>query len=158
MTKKIKKDETNNKILELEKQIQELKIGWQRTQADFDNYQKRIESEKLENLAYTKAEFMTKLTPVLDNFYRAFAQIKKDDQISNGFRQIQKQLEDILKEEGLEKIPANSGDKFDPNFHEAISYEENSQVKDTIIDTYESGWQFENKVLKPAKVRVSKGK
>lgn len=109
-------------------------------------------------MAYAKAEFMTKLTPVLDNFYRAFSQIKKNSEMTNGFRQIQKQLEDILKNEGLEKIPSDAGTKFDPNFHEAISYEQNSKPKDTIIDTYESGWQFQGKVLKPAKVRVSRGK
>lgn len=163
----IKKHQKDNQIIKLEKEIKELKTGWQRTQADFDNFRKKTESEKLENMAFAKAEFMTKLTPVLDNFYRAFSHIKADpsrlgraeasDPAIQGFYQIQKQLEDILASEGLQKIPTESGLKFDPNFHEAISYEENNLPIDTIIAELESGWQFQSKVLKPAKVRVSKG-
>lgn len=152
-------DNRDNQIIKLKKEIQELKIGWQRTQADFLNYQKRTESERLENLSFSKAEFMAKLTPVLDNFYRAFLQIKKDDPTIQGFYQIQKQLEDILNIEGLEKIPAEQDTKFDPNFHEAISYEENKETPtDHIIAELESGWMFQNKIIKPSKVRVSKGK
>lgn len=153
MTKKHSKKETDNL-----KEIEELKKGWQRTQADFDNFVKRVEGEKLENLAQAKAEFMVKISPVLDNFYRAFANTKKDDPIVSGFLQIKKQLEDILADEGLKKISTQKGTKFDPNLHEAISYEENDLPTDTIIDELESGWQFEDRVVKPAKVRVSKGK
>ncbi|MCL5407216.1 MAG: nucleotide exchange factor GrpE [Patescibacteria group bacterium] len=153
----IKKHQKNNEIIKLEKEIKELKTGWQRTQADFDNFRKKTEIEKVENMAFAKAEFMTKLTPVLDNFYRAFSQIKADDPTTQGFYQIQKQLEDILNIEGLQKIPAQPGTKFDPNFHEAISYEENNLPVDTIIGELESGWMFQDKIVKPAKVRVSKG-
>ena len=145
---------------ELEKQIKELKKGWQRTQADFDNYRKKIESEKLENLAFAKAEFMAKLTPVLDNFQRAFEHAphhKTNSKWISGVKQIEKQLEDILNIEGLKKILANPGDKFDPNFHEAISYEENTLPCDSIIGELESGWIFEDRVIKPAKVRISRG-
>jgi len=109
-------------------------------------------------MAFAKAEFMTKLTPVLDNFYRAFSHAKTNDPTVQGFLQIQKQLEDILTSEGLQKISSSAGTKFDPNFHEAISYEENSLPEDSIIAEMESGWMFNNKVLKPAKVRVSRGK
>lgn len=152
--KKIQQDQT---ITDFKKQIEDLKAGWQRSQADFENFQKRVEAEKLENLAFAKAEFMTKLAPVLDNFYRAFEHLKKNDKVVLGFRQIQKQLEDILRQEGLEKIPAEPGTQFNPEFHEAISYEENKLPKDAIISELESGWTFEGRVIKPAKVRVSKG-
>ncbi len=143
--------------------IQELKEGWQRTQADFDNYQKRTEAEKLENIAFAKAEFMIKITPVLDNFRRAFEhkptstyEVEVGRYIS-GIKQIEKQLEDILLAEGLERIDTSG--EFNPAFHEAISCEVNKKVPaDHIIAELESGWMFGNKVLKPAKVRVSKGK
>lgn len=164
-----KRDNLDNQTLKLEKEIKELKAGWQRTQADFENYKKRVEAEKLENFAYAKAEFMTKIAPVLDNFEYAFAHIKKDpSRIGRraeadtpeieGFLQIKKQLEDILVEEGLEKIPSQSGTRFDPALYEAISYEKNDLPADTIIETCESGWKFGERVIKPAKVRVSKGK
>lgn len=141
--------------------IHELERGWQRTQADFENYRKRVEEVNLENLSLAKAEFMTKITPVLDNFRRAFEHVPKKAQHSLvilGLKQIEKQLEDILTSEGVQKIPAEHGQKFDPQYHEAISYEENHLPEDTIISELESGWQFQGKVLKPAKVRVSKGK
>lgn len=140
--------------------IKELEAGWKRSQADFENYRKRVEAERQENLSLAKADFITKITPVLDNFSRAFEHLpKKDTAVIDGFRQIQKQLEDILANEGLQKIPAYRDQKFDPALHEAVSCEENDKIAcDHIIGEVESGWLFGDKVLKPAKVRVSKGK
>lgn len=159
---KEKKDNLGSQIIKLKDEIEKLKEGWQRTQADFDNYRKRTEGEKLENLAYAKAEFITKLTPVLDNFRRAFEHMPKNiknDSFSLGVKQIQKQLEDILCDEGLKKIVSSRGTKFNPECHEAISCEENKDIAaDCIIGELESGWIFSGRVLKPAKVRVSKGK
>lgn len=155
------KKKTGDNIAKLQKQIDDLKTGWQRTQADFENYQKRVEVEKLENLAYAKAEFMTKIAPVLDNFELAFKHAphhKSDTHWIVGIQQIKKQLQDLLASEGLKQIPSSSGTKFDPALHEAISCEENDLPTDTIIGTLESGWQFQGRVLKPAKVRVSRGK
>lgn len=147
-----------SKIQALQAQIEELKQGWQRTQADFENYRKKNEAEREEILMLMKADFLKKITPVLDNFRRALEQLPNDSDWAEGIKQIQKQLEDILMTEGLQRIPANSGDKFDCNLHEAISCEQNKNIpSDHIIAEIESGWKFEDKVIKPAKVRVSKG-
>jgi len=164
MNKKNKKrdnlDNPDNQLIELKKKIDELETGWQRTQADFANYQKRSEEQKLNIIAAANTDLMLRLTPVLDNFRRAFTHASDDkDPIFLGVKQIEKQLEDILTGEGLKKIEAASGTKFDPNLHEAISFEPNEKVKaDHIIAELESGWMFRDKVLKPTKVRVSKGK
>lgn len=142
----------------LEEKIQELESGWKRTAADFDNYKKRNEEMRGESIEYAKADFMTKITPVLDNFRRAFSHTPNND-FTKGVKQIEKQLEDILTSEGLERINVKPGDKFDCNLHEAISCEVNDKIPmDHIITEVESGWKYKNKVLKPAKVRVSKGK
>jgi molecular chaperone GrpE len=151
MTKKIKKDNMTEKIKELEN-------GWRRTQADFENYRKRTDEQKFELVKQSHADFMTKITPVLDNFKRAFAHAPENDKFSDGIKQIEKQLEEILVAEGLTKIDAKPGIKFDHNLHEAISYEENELSVDCIISELESGWEFNGRVIKPAKVRVSKGK
>lgn len=144
-------------INEAELKIKELETGWQRCQADFENFRKRIESQKFEMVNLAKADFMAKMTPVLDNFSRAFEHLDINDSTISGLKQIEKQLEDILKNEGLEKI--NASGEFDPNFHEAISYEQNADIPaDHIIAEAQSGWKFGEKVIKPAKVRVSKGK
>ncbi len=146
------------KIKELEEKIKELEEGWKRTQADFENYKKRSEEQRGEILMMMKADLLTKITPVLDNFRRAFEHAPEND-FSFGIKQIEKQLEDILTSEGLEKISANPGDKFDCNLHEAISCEKNRKIPaDHIIAETESGWMFSNRVIKPVKVRVSKGK
>lgn len=146
----------------LEAKIKELEDGWKRTQADFENYRKRNEEQKLEMIMLAKADFMTKITPVLDNFRRAFTHAphhKNDSEWVSGIKQIEKQLSELLAQEGLNEIPAHPGQKFDPALHEAISFEKNKDIPaNHIIAEVESGWQFDNKVLKPAKVRVSKGK
>ena len=144
------------KIDKTKQKIKELEEGWKRTQADFENYRKRTEEQRGEILM--KAEFLAKITPVLDNFRRAFKH-SPDDEFARGIKQIEKQLEDILTSEGLKKIPAEIGAKFDPLIHEAISCEGNKRIPaDHIIAETESGWIFNGKVIKPAKVRVSKGK
>lgn len=163
--KKHKKDhsrrgraEVDHRIIELENKIRELEDGWKRTQADFENYRKRSEEEHGEILELTKADWLAKITPVLDNFRRAFEHAPDDD-FTRGIKQIEKQLEDILTSEGLQKIPATPGTKFDPLVHEAISHEPNKDIPtDHIIAETESGWQFDEKIIKPAKVRVSRGK
>jgi len=144
------------KIAKQDEQIKELKEGWQRCQADFENYKKRTESQKFEMVDLAKADFMTKITPVLDNFRRAFEHLDINDPKIVGLKLIEKQLEEILATEGLTRVDTTC--KFDPNLHEAISYEVNKKIPtDTIIAELESGWEYGNKVIKPAKVRVSKG-
>jgi molecular chaperone GrpE len=142
----------------LHEKMKELEDGWKRTAADFANYKKRSEEQKSVILEFQKADFMTKITPVLDNFRRAFLHAPEDE-FARGIKQIEKQLEDILQAEGLEKIATNPGEKFDCNLHEAISCEPNKKVPaDRIIAETESGWKYKNRVLKPTKVRVSKGR
>lgn len=145
------------KNAKIEEQIKELKEGWQRTQADFENYKKRTEAQKFEMLELAKADFLTKLAPVLDNFRRAFEHLDINDPKIAGLKLIEKQLEDILSSEGLTKIDTSG--VFDPALHEAISAETHDKIPvDHIIAELESGWKFGEKVIKPAKVRVSKGK
>lgn len=156
MTKK------NPTIEKLELKVAELESGWKRTQADFDNYQKRSEDQKLNIITAANTDLMLQIVPVLDNFRRAFSHAPNPptggDNFTLGIKQIEKQLEDILTTEGLKRIETHNR-KFDPQKHEAISYEENDKIPaDMIIAEAESGWEFNGKVLKPAKVRVSKGK
>jgi molecular chaperone GrpE len=141
---------------ELEDKIKEMENGWQRCQADFDNYRRRTEEQKSAIADFIKTELLTKLAPVLDNFRRAFEHLDITDPKIMGLKMTEKQLEDILKSEGLERIETQG--QFDPILHEAISHEESAVPADDIIEEIESGRKFGDKVIKPAKVRVSKGK
>jgi molecular chaperone GrpE len=155
---------------EFKKKVKELEDGWQRTQADFENYRKRVESQRADLIQYANQELILKIVPVLENFRRAAEHIPQcrpslnQEEITKisswieGIKSIEKQIESILADEGVEKI-ATTGKKFDPYFHEAVAYEEHSnQEEGMIVNELEAGYQMRDKVIKPAKVRVSKGK
>lgn len=159
--KKDKKAEPQ-KIAKLQQQINELKSGWQRTQADFENYRKRMESLKTEWISNANTDLILKILPIIDNF--RLANLHTPENLKNtawveGIRQIEKQLETIFTQEGLTKILVKPGEIFDHNFQEAISYESNNKFPENqIIQVLEEGYKFNDKVLRPTKVRVSKGK
>lgn len=155
------------------KHVNELEDSYKRLAAEFANFQRRTESEKLTIAERAKTDLLEKLFPIVDNLERAslhaptinldsFAELSEEDfkKIASyfaGLRLIEKQLEAALAQAGLTRIAA-AGQVFNPNLHEAISYEASTQVPaDHIIDEVESGWQIAGKVVRPAKVRVSQG-
>lgn len=177
MTKKTSRSKPNtheSKITELEHELATLKDSRARLAADYANLEKRIQTERTSIYQSAQASLLEKIFPVLDNFYRAsshaptialdsnLAELTEDDfkKINNyflGLRMIEKQLEEVLSEAGLKRI-STKGEPFNPAMHEAISHEPNGEVAaDHIIDEIESGWQIDGKVIRPAKVRVSKG-
>ncbi len=165
MDKKIKnikpqQDEQEVKIIALEDKVKELTSGWQRTQADFENYRKRVEGLKAEWIKSANTDLILKLLPLLDNFRRANAHLPENLQEDNwalGVGQIEKQFETILSQEGIQRIETKSGDSFDHNIHEAITAQESDEFKtDQIIQVLEDGYMFGNKVLRPVKVVVAK--
>lgn len=142
------------------KQAEEYLVGWQRTQADFENYRKRTEEAKAGLAHLAAADAYLRMTPILDDFRRAFAHLPADQKDSawvTGMQQVEKHLRSILAQAGL--TPIDDGGTFDPLLHEAIAYEEHPEHDDgTIIDIVECGWKLGDRVIKPARVRVSKGK
>lgn len=161
------------KKTKLEKELGEALVAKMRLSADLDNQQKRFAQEKENISAQARGEIIAKLFPIFDNFYRAsthapkvsledLPKLSEDDfkriySYFSGLRQIEKQMEAMLKEMGLERIKTK-GQEFDPELHEAISHEADATIpEDYIIDEIEVGWMLNGKVLRPAKVRVSKG-
>jgi len=153
-------------------QLEQAKQDYTRLAADFANYQKRLEQERLSMQRSANDQLLTKLFPIFDSFYLAIrhnplellakpklapADQGKIRQFVEGVALIEKQMEDTLSQVGLSRIPTK--DKpFDPASHEALTYETNDTVPaDVIIDEVETGWQIDGVVIKPAKVRVSKG-
>lgn len=156
----MKKEKLNPKIKELEEKIAELTAGWQRAQADFENYKKRTAQEKIDLCNNSNANLIYDILPVLDNFQLAAKHIPenlKDDNWAIGIKQIEKQLEDVLSSEGLEKIET-IGHKFDPNFHEAMEHIASDKPEDEIVEEILAGYKFNNNILRPSKVKVSNGK
>lgn len=130
-----------------------------RLQADFENWRKRVEQEKLFLVENGSAALVEKLLPVLDNFERALAAPRKngdEESFRAGVEMIYKQLMDLLRDEGLKPIQS-VGLPFDPALHEAFAYEERKNGNDhSVIEEARKGYHFKGRVLRPSLVKVSK--
>ncbi|MCU1230906.1 MAG: nucleotide exchange factor GrpE [Acidobacteria bacterium] len=128
-----------------------------RTMADYENFRKRAEREKQDFFRYALAGTMKDLLPVLDNFERALEHSEEDDDFHKGVSLIYKQLAEALQKAGLRAI-TESNVKFDPNIHEAVVREENSSVPShTVVDVLQKGYFLNDRLLRPALVKVAVG-
>lgn len=130
---------------------------WRRTSADFANYRKRTEREWNEVRAMASADVIRQLFPVLDDFDRAFKAVPEEFQGHpwvEGFRLIERKFMQILEQAGVKVIEA-VGKPFDPNFHESVAMEESDQPHGTVLEEYRRGYQLNDKVLRPAMVKIA---
>lgn len=144
-----------NQLKEAEAKIVEYKDGWARSQAEFQNYRKRIERDNEMMYASMKGDIIKKVLPALDDLERALANRPADDAWASGIELIARKMQNILEGEGLKRIDAK-GKPFDPNFHEAISHEPNDEVEsEHVIDVVQNGYMLGERVIRPALVRVA---
>jgi molecular chaperone GrpE len=131
-----------------------------RSSADLDNYRKRMGKEREEAIKFANSSFLERLIPVLDNFefgLQAARSASSPASILEGMTMVQKQFQDFLSSAGIEAIDA-TGKHFDPQWHEAISQEENEQVPEgTVIRQLRPGYKLRDRLIRPANVVVSKG-
>jgi len=130
-----------------------------RSQADFENYKKRAAREKEDAVKYANSSLLQRLVSILDNFEMGLAAAKTDgtqSPIYSGMVLVQKQLNDLLEENGLQTIEAEDK-KFDPNLHEAIAHEPSETPEGTVIRQARRGYRFKDRLLRPARVVVSSG-
>ena len=142
---------------ELEKTIETLRDQCLRLQAEFDNFRKRVAREREQTVAYAGQRVMEALLPVLDNFRRAVQSPGESVELFlSGVAMVEKQLEDILAQQGLERIEAE-GQPFDPNVHEAVGVVEGSGLPDnTVAEVLQSGFALKGRLLRPAMVKVAR--
>jgi molecular chaperone GrpE len=131
-----------------------------RLQADFDNYRKRMEKERDQARHLGVEHLVEQLLPVLDGFDRALA--AHDDpayeDYRKGFELIRKQLWDLLAKQGVHRIES-VGKEFDPNIHHAVEHVPTNDYPDgAVIEEFQPGYIFHNRVLRPAMVRVAGGR
>ena len=144
-----------NQLKEAEAKVVEYKDGWARSQAEFQNYKKRIERDNEMMYASMKGDIIKKVLPALDDLERALANRPADDAWASGIELIARKMQNILEGEGLKRIDAK-GKEFDPNFHEAISHEPNDEVEsEHVIDVVQNGYMLGERVIRPALVRVA---
>lgn len=154
--KKEEKKELN--LEECQKQRDEYLAGWQRAKADLINF-KREEAERLQELIrFVQEENLLKLLPILDNLNLAEKSLPeklREDEHTQGLLNIKKQFEDLLKSQGVEEIDVKG--KFDPNFCEAVEMVEDKNLESgTVSEEVQKGYKINNRVLRPAKVKVIK--
>jgi molecular chaperone GrpE len=152
--------------LALQKECADYKAGWQRELSDYQNLQKDVARQRGEWAAMSDAQMLSEFLPVYDNFKKAFAALHAaggepgrttDDSWTKGIGFIMKQMGDVIKGHGIEEIKT-VGEPFDATKHETVGEEESEAEAHTIIREVEGGYMIKGKVLKVAKVIISKTK
>ncbi len=155
-------NEQNNLPTELEECIKlrdEYLAGWQRCKADFLNYKKE-EAERMEVVVdYAKRKLLLDILLIFDAFDKAQENLPEDltdNQWGDGFLQIKKQFDDVLKQEGILEIKA-LGEQFNPEWHEAIEQVEAvNEESGRVVEVLQKGYTIDGKLLRAAKVKVNK--
>jgi molecular chaperone GrpE len=131
-----------------------------RKTAEFDNYRKRTERDRIQLSEAAAADLLTELLPLVDDMERALAAESaagEGDAIRKGVELIQKQLLELLRKRGVKPIEALGAD-FDPHFHMAVSYEPaEGRREGEVIEEFRRGYMLGDRLLRPAMVKVAKG-
>lgn len=156
-----KKSEIENLKKDLErinKKAEEYLNGWKRAKADYINFKRESEKKQKEIIQFAQAGLLLELFPLMDQFKRAFNHLpddlKKSDWLE-GIRHIQNNLKKILAEAGIKEIKT-VGEKFNPEFHEAVERVESDKPSGTIVMETQTGFTLHDKVIIPARVKVAK--
>jgi molecular chaperone GrpE len=143
------------KLEETEAKANEFRDSWMRSQAEFQNYKKRLDRDNELKYVSMKGDIVKKVLPVLDDIERALQNRPADNAWANGIELIARKLQNVLDSEGIKRIEAE-GLEFDPNFHEAISHEPADGVKSGfVIAVVQNGYILGERVIRPALVRVA---
>jgi len=168
-----KLDQAEHQLAKLKDELEKSEQARSRITADYHNLEKRLVKEQQELRHRHASDLLEKLFPIFDNLYRAshhapaltvddIAKMNEEDlsKIASyfaGLKMIEGQMEQVLAEAGLQRI-ATQGTHFDPQLHEAVSYEINPDfAPEMVIGEIEAGWLLNGRVVRPAKVRVSQG-
>lgn len=153
----MKKDK-KEKAEELEKKIEELTNDLIRTRADFENYRKRVESEKEQAKVVAKSAIISKLLPIIDDIELAISYAPenlKDNPWVKGVNKLSLKLETSLSNLGVKTIDTKNNTTFDPKLHDAISMDDSSEGEEEIIlEELRKGYLYNDAVIRPSMVKV----
>jgi molecular chaperone GrpE len=123
----------------------------QRLQAEYSNYKKRVDRDRLLAGEIATAATLIEFLPILDDLDRA----SEHGELTGGFKAVADQVLNTIKKLGLEKFGETST-TFDPNVHEALMHETSSEVKETTVTKIlQFGYKYKERVLRPARVVVT---
>ena len=151
---------TNNIDIEakLNEELAKEKDKFMRLFAEFENYKKRTNKERIELFKTAGQDIIQSLLPVLDDFDRAYAEISKTDEkdLLKGVELIKNKLNNTLKSKGLESVELSAGDDFNADIHEAITQipAPSEDLKGKIVDVVEKGYKLGERVIRFPKVVI----
>ncbi len=158
--KKAVKVSKKNTTAELEQKVGELTLDLQRTRADFENYRKRVDVEKTAAREAGQSAAITKLLPVIDNIERAIAYVPEDlkaNPWAQGVTSLVKNLEKSLEGLSVKRIDAKQGTTFNPDFHEAIQFDEAAEGdQEVVAEELQAGYILGDRVIRHAMVKVTR--
>jgi len=155
---------TAEQLEELKQRAAKADENWDRllrTTAELENYRKRAQREKQEAIKFANEGLLEKLLPVLDAFDKALAAAQDNQSdaaqsLHTGINMVHQQLKTALTAAGLEEVDA-TGKPFDPNFHEAVSQQETSDLPEgQVVQQLRKGYKLRERLIRPASVVVSK--
>ena len=153
--KEKKKSKTQAEIENLKAELENTNDLLLRTAAEFDNFKKRTERERLTVAEYAKANVIKELLPILDNIDRANTAEKGTPEYIKGIEMIVKQFESLGEKLGISEV-AKVGDTFDPNFHDAVMHIEDETLGENVIaEVLQKGFKIGDTVIRPAMVKVA---
>jgi molecular chaperone GrpE len=126
-----------------------------RFQAEFDNFRKRVDRERMEMLEYASVEAVRSMLPIADDLERALKVESADKVYARGMEMVYQRLDEALKKLGLEPL-TTEGERFDPNLHHAVTKIQSDEYEDgAILEEYQKGYNFKGRLLRPAMVKVA---
>ena len=140
-----------------DEEILKQKDTFLREKAELDNFKKRLTKEKEDFAQFANERLLKELLQIEDNLERAMeAPNATLESLKEGVEMIQKQFKDFLKNQKVEVIEA-FGKPFDPNLHEVLNQQESEEHEEnTVIEEYSKGFTLNGRILRPAKVVISK--
>lgn len=144
-----------NEVDKLKAELAEKDDRILRQQAEFQNFRRRTQKEKEELGNIIKQDVLKSLLPIIDNFERALAAESADaESLKKGVQMVYDQMMQGLKDKGL-KVIETEGQKFDPNFHQAVMRVQNPDIEDdTIAAELQRGYMVGETVIRPSMVQV----
>jgi molecular chaperone GrpE len=147
---------------ELQKDYEALQDKYMRTLAEVENFKKRVARERVEERAYAAQEVLVSLLPVLDNLERALQAAKAAGaaegpavQLQKGVELVVKQMEELLRKQGVTPVECELGAVFDPNLHQPLLQEPvEGQPEGAVLEILQKGYRLGDRLLRPVLVKV----
>jgi molecular chaperone GrpE len=146
-----KTDKTDEEVSALQEQLTERLADLQRLKAEYDNYRRRVERDRVAVREQALGQMLSELLPVLDDIGRA----RDHDELTGGFKSVAESLEAVTGKLGLVRY-GEKGEPFDPNVHEALMHSLSADVTETsVVDVLQPGYRIGERILRAARVAVA---